>query len=115
MVPISRARNPCDRKIGFDTTRIFLFIYVNVKLFYNYAPLNEGIWGYGELEVYLHTFVTSTVNGSECSKAQPGFCLRGKSFKYTFNKRLSGPQSRSGRLGRENICHVHSLLAFSGG
>jgi len=51
----------------------------------------------------LHTFLTSTLDGSQGSASHPdGFTPR-ESPRYPLDKRLSGPQSRSGRGGKEKI------------
>jgi hypothetical protein len=52
-------------------------------------------WG---LEVYLHSFLTSALDGGEWSVSLNGhFFPLGKSPRYPLDRRLGGHQSRSGR------------------
>jgi hypothetical protein len=49
-------------------------------------------------------FLTSALVGGEWSTSRPGrFTPRGKSPRYPLDRRLGGPQSRSGRSGEEKI------------
>jgi hypothetical protein len=51
-------------------------------------------WG---VEVQLHAFLTSALDGGEWSVSRP----QGKSPWYPLDRRLGGPQGRSGRGGEE--------------
>jgi hypothetical protein len=54
------------------------------------------------MAVYFHTFLTSLLDGGEWSASRPGrFTLQGKSPWYQLDRRLGGPQSRSGRGGEK--------------
>jgi hypothetical protein len=47
-------------------------------------------------------FLTSTLDGGEWSASRPGsFIRREKAARYPLDRRLGGPQSRSGRRGEE--------------
>jgi hypothetical protein len=57
---------------------------------------------YWEVEVQLHLILTSALDGGEWSASRPRqLYLQGKSLWYTLDRRLDGPQSRSGRGGEE--------------
>jgi hypothetical protein len=59
---------------------------------------------YEEVDVYIHIFLTSAVAGGEWSASRPGrFTPRGKSPQYPLDRRLGGPQGRSGLRGEEKI------------
>jgi hypothetical protein len=60
---------------------------------------------YWDVELYLHTFLTSAVDGGEWSASRPGhFIPRGKNPRYPLDRMLGGSQSPSGRNGgREKI------------
>jgi hypothetical protein len=49
---------------------------------------------YGGVDVFIHIFVTSALAVEEWSASSP---------RYPLNKRLGGPQSRSGRFAEEKI------------
>jgi hypothetical protein len=49
---------------------------------------------YGGLDVEIHIFLTSALFGGEWSASTAG-----KSPRYAFDRRLGGPQNRSGRYG----------------
>jgi hypothetical protein len=58
-------------------------------------------WG---VEVYRHAFLTPALEGGEWSASRPGrFASRRKSPRYLLDRRLVGPQNRSGRGGDEKI------------
>jgi hypothetical protein len=65
-------------------------------LFFNWAPRHEDVldeWRYSSTQ-----FLTSALEGSEWSASRPGrFTPQGKSPRYPLDRRLDGPQSRSGR------------------
>jgi hypothetical protein len=51
-----------------------------------------------------HTFLTSVLDGGEWSASRPGrFTLREGAPGYPLDRRLGGPQSRSGLGGEEKI------------
>jgi hypothetical protein len=54
---------------------------------------------YGEVGVWTHIFLTSALVGGEWSASRPGRFTLG----YPLDRRLGGPQSRSGRRGEEKI------------
>jgi hypothetical protein len=59
---------------------------------------------YGGLDVEIHIFLTSALAGAELSASRPGrFTLGERAPWYPLDRRLSGPQSRSGRRGDEKI------------
>jgi hypothetical protein len=54
------------------------------------------------VDVQLHAFLTSALDGGELSASRPGrFTSQGKSPWYPLDRRLGEPQSRSGRGGEE--------------
>jgi len=56
-------------------------------------------WG---MEVYLHAFLTSAVDGGEWSASQTNHFINGvKSSQYPLDRRLGGPQSQSECDGEE--------------
>jgi hypothetical protein len=59
---------------------------------------------YGEVDVYIHIDLISALVGGEWSASFPGrFTPGGKCPRYLLDRRLGGPQSRSGRGGEETI------------
>jgi hypothetical protein len=59
----------------------------------------KAYWG---VEVPLHAFLTSVLDGGEWSASRPGcFTPQGKSPWYALDRRLGGSQNRSGRGGEE--------------
>jgi hypothetical protein len=59
---------------------------------------------YGGVDVYIHIFLTSALTGNEWSASRPKpLYPRGNSPRYALDRRLGGPQSRSGRRGEEKI------------
>jgi hypothetical protein len=59
---------------------------------------------YGGVDAYIHIFLTSALVGGEWSASRPGrFTPRGKSPRYPLDRKLDGPQSRSGRHGEVKI------------
>jgi hypothetical protein len=54
---------------------------------------------YMGVAVYIHIFLTSALVGGEWSASRPCRFTPGKELRYTFYRRLGGPQSRSGRYG----------------
>jgi hypothetical protein len=56
-------------------------------------------WG---VEVQLHAFLTSALDGGEWSASRPGrFTPQGMNPWYLLDRMLGGPQSRSGCGGEE--------------
>jgi hypothetical protein len=54
----------------------------------------------GERKYSSYSFLTSALGGSERSASRPGRALpRGKDPRYPLDRRLGGPQSRSGHRG----------------
>jgi hypothetical protein len=59
---------------------------------------------YGGVDVWIHMFLTSALAGGVVTDSRPGrFTPRGKNTRYLLDRRLGGPQSRSGRRGEEKI------------
>jgi hypothetical protein len=64
---------------------------------------------YGRVNVYVHIFLTSALAVGEWSASHPRrFTRRGNSPWYPLDRRLSGPQSQTGRRG-ENSWHHQDL------
>jgi hypothetical protein len=62
----------------------------------------------GEVDVYSHVFLTSSLAGSQLH-------AQGKSVKYPLDRKLGGPQSRSGRRGEEKILATsQTTISISG-
>ena len=55
------------------------------------------------VEVYLHSFLTSAVDGGEWSTSRPGRFTPLKERWYVSNRRLGMPQSQSRRFGEDKI------------
>jgi hypothetical protein len=59
------------------------------------------------MDLYIHVFFTSALAGGKCSASRSGlFTPRGKGTRYPLDRRLGGPQSRSGRYGEMKILDV---------
>jgi hypothetical protein len=57
---------------------------------------------HGGVAMYLHAFLTLAFGGGEWTASRPSrFTHQGKSPWYLMDKRLGGPQSRSGRGGED--------------
>jgi len=54
---------------------------------------------YGGVETWLHAFLTSAMDGGEWLASRHGHFIPGKSPRYILDRRLGGPQNRSGRGG----------------
>jgi hypothetical protein len=78
-----------SKKLGVKYCKV----KVNMKLSlrFNWALHHEGVLG--GVELYLHAFLTSALDGGEWSASRP-HC-------FTPRERAPGPQSRSGRCGGE--------------
>ena len=62
----------------------------NATFIYIKLSLSKSRRRIGTSEVQLHSFVTSAVDGGECSTSRPG-----KEHCYPANRRVGGPQNRS--------------------
>jgi hypothetical protein len=60
---------------------------------------------YGGVEVEFHAFLTTSLDGGELSASRPPRPLysQGRSRWYPLDRRLGGPQSRSGRGDEEKL------------
>jgi hypothetical protein len=58
----------------------------------------KAYWG---VEVYLQTFLNSTLDGGDGQPYAPAALPSGKSPRYPWNRRLGGPQSQFGRGGED--------------
>jgi hypothetical protein len=58
---------------------------------------------YGGVDVQIHVFLTSALVGGEWSDSRPGRFTPGKSPRYPLDRRLGGPQNRSGGHGKEEF------------
>jgi hypothetical protein len=56
---------------------------------------------YGTLEVELHAFLNSALHGGKRSASRPTALPPEESRRYTLDRRLYGPQNRSGAGGEE--------------
>ena len=64
------------------------------------------------LEVQLHSFLTSVLDGGEWSTYTGRFILRKEPW-YPLNRRMIGPHSRSGRFGEEENLFSLSMDNFA--
>jgi len=64
----------------------------------------------GVLDVQLYPFLTSTLHGGEWLASQPGRSTPGTEGRRLLNRKLSGPQCRSGHSGEEKISCPHRHL-----
>jgi hypothetical protein len=58
----------------------------------------QSMKAYGGVDVYIHIFLTLAIVEGKWSASPPG-----KSCRYSLDRRLSGPQSRSWPRGEEKI------------
>jgi hypothetical protein len=73
---------------------------VKLSLCFNRAPRHEGV--FGEWRFSPTHSLTSALDGGEWSDSRPDrFTPQAKSPWCPFDRRLGGPQSRSGRRGEE--------------
>jgi hypothetical protein len=62
-----------------------------------------GVWRHGEMEVYLHAFLTSVLDGGECQLHAKIASPVGKAPHYLIDKILNGPQNESGGSERRRV------------
>jgi hypothetical protein len=62
---------------------------------------------YGGVEIELHAFLTAALNGGT---SRPSLFAMGKRPRYPLDRRLGGPQSRSGHGGEEKNSQPLSAL-----
>jgi hypothetical protein len=82
------------------------YSYINVKLslsLTNWALRHEGVWGSWCIDPLFLDLDTSW--RWLVSFTPLPLYSRGKSLRYPLDRRLGGPQSRSGRSGEEKILH----------
>jgi len=69
---------------------------------------------YWEVDVYIHAFLTSALDGGEWSASRPsGFTPQGSSPCYPVDRRLGGLQSQSGRGDEEKNSQLLPKLKHS--
>jgi hypothetical protein len=74
---------------------------VKVKI-KSYLTKYHAMKAYEGMEIELHAFLTSALEGGEWSASRRGrFTPRGNTSRYPMDRRLGGPQSRSERSGEE--------------
>jgi hypothetical protein len=56
---------------------------------------------YCGMDIQLHTFLTSALDGGEWSVSRPDRFTKGNNRRYPLDRRLGGPQSQAGRGGEE--------------
>jgi hypothetical protein len=61
------------------------------------TPLQYRLWPQRGVEVWLYSSKISALEGGEWSAARPGRTLPPGKTRYPLNRRLGGPQGRSGR------------------
>jgi hypothetical protein len=68
----------------------------------------------GEVEVQLHSFLTSALDGGEWSSSSPGRFALGKKAQDSLNSRLSGSQRRMDVLKENffNCCQIWKARNF---
>jgi hypothetical protein len=77
-----------------DQVPCWAVLVVKVELFLRLTK-HHAMKTYWGVEIGLHAFWTSALDGDEWSASQPGRLTPGK------DRRLGGPQSRSGHGGEE--------------
>jgi hypothetical protein len=71
---------------------------------------------YGGADVYIHIFFTSVLAGGKWSASRPGRFTPGETAPpYPLDRRLGGPQYRSGRSGEEKIHSDPSVVQHVAG
>jgi hypothetical protein len=70
---------------------------------------------YGEVDAYsIYIFLASALAGGEWSASRLGrFTLGGKSVRYPLERRLDGPQSRSGRREEKILDPIRTRIPIS--
>jgi hypothetical protein len=58
---------------------------------------------YGGVDIEIKIFLTPALAEGEWSASRPGRFIPGEESQYPLDRRLVGPQSRSGRRGEEEI------------
>ena len=76
---------------------VVLLLIVKGKVF----PLQARLWHRGWVELYLYSFMTTTLEGGEWSASRPGRILPPGKTRYPLYRRLGGLQGWSGRT--ENL------------
>jgi len=79
---------------------VYLFIYIYIYVILS-DPVTGPVWPREWVEVYLYSSMTAALEGGEWSAARPGRTLFPGKTRYSFYRRLVGPQGRSGRA--ENL------------
>jgi hypothetical protein len=91
------------RGIQYQSKNQAANIQVNVKGKVS-LYLTNAMKVYVGVEVQIHIFLTSALVGGERSASRPcRFTPQGKNPWYPLDRRLDGPQSRSGQCGEEKI------------
>jgi hypothetical protein len=67
-------------------------------------------WGVGDV---ASPFLTSALDGGEWADSCPGSLPLGKELLVSLDRRLGGPQSRSGRYGEEKILSHKILIEYT--
>jgi hypothetical protein len=74
----------------------------NIRMCEIYLIKHRAMKTSGEVEVQLHTFITSAIQGGEWSCSRHSHFIPGlRALGTHWMKGLVGPQSRSGRCGEE--------------
>jgi hypothetical protein len=70
---------------------------------------------YGGTDVHIQVSLTSALVGGEWSTSRPGRITPGRKIpRYPLDKRLGGPQNRTGRRGEEKINYInHKWINWS--
>jgi hypothetical protein len=73
----------------------------------------EGVISLKRVGVQIHIFLTSVLIGAEWSASRSGRFIPGrKSPKHPLDRRLRGPQNRSGQRGEEKILDPTGTLTL---
>jgi hypothetical protein len=63
----------------------------------------HAVKAYRGAELWLHSFLTSAPDGGEWLTPSPGLFTSRKKRRCSLNRRVAGPQNRSGRFGQIKI------------